>query len=54
MPQLNPSPWLLYLLLAWFIFLLSAPNKILGHTNLNEPNTKNTKMTKFTWTWPWQ
>nr|YP_009132560.1 ATP synthase F0 subunit 8 [Pelophylax shqipericus]AKA55379.1 ATP synthase F0 subunit 8 [Pelophylax shqipericus] len=54
MPQLNPSPWLLYLLLTWLILLFLAPSKISGHTNLNEPSTKNTKTTKFTWTWPWQ
>nr|YP_010192473.1 ATP synthase F0 subunit 8 [Rana johnsi]QZO77442.1 ATP synthase F0 subunit 8 [Rana johnsi] len=54
MPQLNPVPWLCYLTLAWLIFLTLAPTKILNHTNLNEPNTKNTKTTSHTWTWPWQ
>nr|YP_009144130.1 ATP synthase F0 subunit 8 [Lithobates sylvaticus]AKE36768.1 ATP synthase F0 subunit 8 [Lithobates sylvaticus] len=53
MPQLNPVPWLYYLLLVWLIFILLAPAKILSHTNLNEPNSKNTKTHKFMWTWPW-
>nr|UWI53501.1 ATP synthase F0 subunit 8 [Pelophylax chosenicus] len=54
MPQLNPSPWLFYLFLTWLILTFLAPSKILGHTNLNEPNPKGTKTTNFTWTWPWQ
>nr|BCG05730.1 ATP synthase F0 subunit 8 [Glandirana rugosa] len=54
MPQLNPSPWLLYLVLTWLIVLFLTPNKILGHTKLNEPNAKTTKMFNLSWPWPWQ
>nr|AGN71260.1 ATP synthase F0 subunit 8 [Amnirana albolabris] len=54
MPQLNPTPWLLYLLLAWLILLFLSPNKILGHINLNQPNPKTAKLANFMWTWPWQ
>ncbi|APY20706.1 ATPase subunit 8 (mitochondrion) [Aquarana catesbeiana] len=53
MPQLNPLPWLFYLFMAWLIFLLLTPTKILNHTNLNEPGSKSTKTNKFMWTWPW-
>nr|YP_010891589.1 ATP synthase F0 subunit 8 [Hydrophylax leptoglossa]WJL98145.1 ATP synthase F0 subunit 8 [Hydrophylax leptoglossa] len=54
MPQLNPTPWLLYLILTWLVLLLVAPNKILGHTTLHDPNPKATKTYNFTWMWPWQ
>nr|YP_001122917.1 ATP synthase F0 subunit 8 [Pelophylax plancyi]ABM45880.1 ATPase 8 [Pelophylax plancyi] len=40
MPQLNPSPWLFYLFLAWLILTFLAPSKILGHTNLMIHNLK--------------
>nr|AOW69082.1 ATP synthase F0 subunit 8 [Rana pyrenaica] len=53
MPQLNPVPWLCYLILVWLIFLSLAPSKILNHTNLNEPSSKSTKTDNYMWTWPW-
>nr|AHG32626.1 ATP synthase subunit 8 [Glandirana rugosa]BCG05717.1 ATP synthase F0 subunit 8 [Glandirana rugosa] len=54
MPQLNPMPWLFYLIITWLIFLFLAPKKILGHIKINEPNTKTTEMSYISWSWPWQ
>nr|ATL16188.1 ATP synthase F0 subunit 8 [Neoceratodus forsteri] len=54
MPQLNPNPWFMILLLSWIVFLLILPSKIIAHTYLNEPTTQNTeKLTAQPWTWPW-
>nr|YP_009183156.1 ATP synthase F0 subunit 8 [Rana huanrensis]ALM54858.1 ATP synthase F0 subunit 8 [Rana huanrensis]UJT97726.1 ATP synthase F0 subunit 8 [Rana huanrensis] len=53
MPQLNPLPWLCYLILVWLIFLSLAPSKILNHISLNEPNSKSAKTNNYMWTWPW-
>nr|YP_009764049.1 ATP synthase F0 subunit 8 [Synchiropus sycorax]QIS89400.1 ATP synthase F0 subunit 8 [Synchiropus sycorax] len=54
MPQLNPSPWLMILLLSWTIFLFFIPTKVITHIFPNKliPGAKNT-FTKTPWTWPW-
>nr|YP_009072519.1 ATP synthase F0 subunit 8 [Glandirana tientaiensis]AIQ78409.1 ATP synthase F0 subunit 8 [Glandirana tientaiensis] len=54
MPQLNPKPWLFYLVIVWLIFPILPMIKILGHTSMNEPNTKTVKMVNPSWSWPWQ
>nr|QQV68568.1 ATP synthase F0 subunit 8 [Amolops chunganensis] len=54
MPQLNPTPWFIYLLLAWLIILFLAPSKILGHINLSELSPKYAKTLKYSWAWPWR
>nr|BCG05743.1 ATP synthase F0 subunit 8 [Glandirana rugosa] len=54
MPQLDPMPWLFYLIITWLTVLFLAPNKILGHIKINEPNTKTNEMLNISWSWPWQ
>nr|YP_009685521.1 ATP synthase F0 subunit 8 [Epiplatys dageti]QDT76512.1 ATP synthase F0 subunit 8 [Epiplatys dageti] len=55
MPQLNPEPWFLILLLSWAMFLIFIPPKILAHSTLKDPNIQSTeKSNKEMWNWPWQ
>nr|YP_009991717.1 ATP synthase F0 subunit 8 [Piaya cayana]QNN84539.1 ATP synthase F0 subunit 8 [Piaya cayana] len=54
MPQLNPNPWFLIMLLTWFTFLLIIQPKVLSFLQTNSPSTKHTLPHKTTsWTWPW-
>nr|YP_004842028.1 ATP synthase F0 subunit 8 [Tridentiger bifasciatus]AEM23529.1 ATP synthase F0 subunit 8 [Tridentiger bifasciatus]UFH80710.1 ATP synthase F0 subunit 8 [Tridentiger bifasciatus] len=54
MPQLNPAPWFVMLLLSWSVFLTIVLPKTLDHTFPNEPTSQNTKNSKKgKWTWPW-
>nr|ANW06493.1 ATP synthase F0 subunit 8 [Scutiger ningshanensis] len=60
MPQLNPSPWFLILILSWFVFLIVFTPKI----HKIHPTVKsNTAMIStpeiyhsfypWNWIWPW-
>nr|YP_002364592.1 ATP synthase F0 subunit 8 [Eurystomus orientalis]ABY26861.1 ATP synthase F0 subunit 8 [Eurystomus orientalis] len=54
MPQLNPNPWFLIMLLTWLTFLLVIQPKLLSFTSLNPPTNKPLMTIKTTpWTWPW-
>nr|AAP75251.1 ATP synthase 8 [Chromis retrofasciata]AAP75253.1 ATP synthase 8 [Chromis retrofasciata] len=54
MPQLNPSPWFLILMLSWVVFLTLLPPKVLTHLSPNEPAPQNTKKPQMgSWNWPW-
>nr|BBA31828.1 ATPase subunit 8 [Takydromus tachydromoides] len=52
MPQLNPAPWFLAFLLAWFTMfimstkILNSKPKLLTTPYLEQLNNPN-------WTWPW-
>nr|AET83989.1 ATPase 8 [Sceloporus scalaris]AET84107.1 ATPase 8 [Sceloporus scalaris] len=54
MPQLNPSPWFLIMLLVWAALMIIFLNKTLLISHLNHP-TEATLETKHltSWTWPW-
>nr|AEX10793.1 ATPase8 [Phrynosoma mcallii] len=53
MPQLNPSPWFLILLMTWAMLMLIFLNKTLNMLFPNMP-TQNQPMKPLTsWTWPW-
>nr|AAP41253.1 ATPase subunit 8 [Strongylura n. sp. EEEB-2000]AAP41255.1 ATPase subunit 8 [Strongylura n. sp. EEEB-2000] len=54
MPQLNPAPWFITLLLTWSVFLIILPPKIMAHTFPNDFYLQNVESVKTnTWTWPW-
>nr|YP_009111885.1 ATP synthase F0 subunit 8 [Bubulcus ibis]AHN95729.1 ATP synthase F0 subunit 8 [Bubulcus ibis] len=54
MPQLNPNPWFLILLMSWMTFSLIIQPKLLAFTTTNPPSTKSKASSKTTpWTWPW-
>nr|AKJ76829.1 ATP synthase F0 subunit 8 [Gambelia wislizenii] len=54
MPQLNPSPWFLVMLLTWTILMFIMLNKTLNLKYLNTPMQKESEMlTPAPWTWPW-
>nr|YP_009991873.1 ATP synthase F0 subunit 8 [Aegotheles bennettii]QNN84747.1 ATP synthase F0 subunit 8 [Aegotheles bennettii] len=54
MPQLNPNPWFLTLLMSWTIFSLIFQPKLLQFTTTNPPSNMNLTTTKTTsWIWPW-
>nr|AAU20647.1 ATP synthase F0 subunit 8 [Nototriton abscondens] len=52
MPQLNPGPWFLIMLMSWFIYMIIMP-KTQDMNMLNEPNMKNDKSNTQPWHWPW-
>nr|YP_009111386.1 ATP synthase F0 subunit 8 [Ardea cinerea]AAT72186.1 ATP synthase F0 subunit 8 [Ardea cinerea]AHN95755.1 ATP synthase F0 subunit 8 [Ardea cinerea]QHI42518.1 ATP synthase F0 subunit 8 [Ardea cinerea]BAE44348.1 F0-ATP synthase subunit 8 [Ardea cinerea jouyi] len=54
MPQLNPNPWFLTLLMSWATFSLIIQPKLLAFTTTNPPSTKSKVSPKTTpWAWPW-
>nr|AAD56460.1 ATPase 8 [Piaya melanogaster] len=54
MPQLNPNPWFLIMMLTWFTFLLIIQPKLLSFMQANSPSIKHSLPHKTTpWTWPW-
>nr|YP_009536848.1 ATP synthase F0 subunit 8 [Falco amurensis]ARJ60455.1 ATP synthase F0 subunit 8 [Falco amurensis] len=54
MPQLNPNPWFLTMLITWTIFSLIIQPKLLPFTPINHPMNKTNIPNKSTpWTWPW-
>nr|YP_010691652.1 ATP synthase F0 subunit 8 [Dopasia sokolovi]WBU94800.1 ATP synthase F0 subunit 8 [Dopasia sokolovi] len=54
MPQLNPNPWLLVMLLSWFTLTMLLLSKT---QNAHFPNTPTHqqpyKQGTNTWIWPW-
>nr|AET84009.1 ATPase 8 [Sceloporus samcolemani] len=54
MPQLNPSPWFLIMLLVWATLMIIFLNKTLIMLYPNHP-TETPLETKHlsSWTWPW-
>nr|YP_044743.1 ATP synthase F0 subunit 8 [Sceloporus occidentalis]BAD24728.1 ATPase subunit 8 [Sceloporus occidentalis] len=54
MPQLNPSPWFLIMLLVWAALMIIFLNKTLMMLSPNTP-TETASETKHmtSWTWPW-
>nr|AYN73443.1 ATP synthase F0 subunit 8 [Capito niger] len=54
MPQLNPNPWFLTMIISWFTFSLLIQPKLLSFTPTNNPLNKTPTASKTTpWTWPW-
>nr|YP_010386988.1 ATP synthase F0 subunit 8 [Eutropis multifasciata]QXG82715.1 ATP synthase F0 subunit 8 [Eutropis multifasciata]UPO66919.1 ATP synthase F0 subunit 8 [Eutropis multifasciata]UZC57559.1 ATP synthase F0 subunit 8 [Eutropis multifasciata]UZC57572.1 ATP synthase F0 subunit 8 [Eutropis multifasciata] len=54
MPQLNPSPWFLILLLSWMTLLMMFKTKALSIAQENTPvPPTTTKQQTTSWTWPW-
>nr|AOS51582.1 ATP synthase F0 subunit 8 [Alticus sp. GC-2016] len=54
MPQLNPAPWFMILVLAWLVFLIIIPPKVLAHTFPNEPSPSAAEKSETkSWSWPW-
>nr|YP_001586139.1 ATP synthase F0 subunit 8 [Rhynochetos jubatus]ABO93087.1 ATP synthase subunit 8 [Rhynochetos jubatus]QNN84734.1 ATP synthase F0 subunit 8 [Rhynochetos jubatus] len=54
MPQLNPNPWFLIMLLTWSVFSLILQPKLLSFFTTNTPSNMTFTPTKTSpWTWPW-
>ncbi|YP_006884101.1 ATP synthase F0 subunit 8 (mitochondrion) [Protopterus annectens] len=54
MPQLNPDPWFIILLISWLTFLLILLPKILSHKTNNCPTPQSQdKLFLPPWNWPW-
>nr|YP_009114579.1 ATP synthase F0 subunit 8 [Accipiter virgatus]AIG60100.1 ATP synthase F0 subunit 8 [Accipiter virgatus]AJO61773.1 ATP synthase F0 subunit 8 [Accipiter virgatus]BCD56003.1 ATP synthase subunit 8 [Accipiter gularis iwasakii] len=54
MPQLNPNPWFLIMLLSWLTFSLIIQPKLLSFISTNTPSNKPTMTTHTpSWNWPW-
>nr|WGS98777.1 ATP synthase subunit 8 [Amazilia rutila] len=54
MPQLNPNPWLLIMIMSWLTFSLIIQPKLLSFTPANTPSEKlQTSTETSSWPWPW-
>nr|YP_010155859.1 ATP synthase F0 subunit 8 [Ateuchosaurus chinensis]QQY85228.1 ATP synthase F0 subunit 8 [Ateuchosaurus chinensis] len=54
MPQLNPAPWLLIMLLSWAVLLMIFKTKTTASTQINTPTTLDfTTQHTTPWHWPW-
>nr|QOI74409.1 ATP synthase F0 subunit 8 [Caiman crocodilus] len=52
MPQLNPEPWLIILLITWAFFTTILQPQTTSLIPTNDPSTHSLQTTK-TWPWPW-
>nr|QOD97821.1 ATP synthase F0 subunit 8 [Alopecoenas beccarii] len=53
MPQLNPHPWFLTMLLSWLTYSLIIQPKLLSFTPTNSPSNKTLTVKTTPWSWPW-
>nr|AEX10788.1 ATPase8 [Phrynosoma asio] len=53
MPQLNPSPWFLILLMVWTTLMIIFMNKTLNILYPNTPTQSQMKNPLTPWIWPW-
>nr|WML69079.1 ATP synthase F0 subunit 8 [Amazona leucocephala]WML69105.1 ATP synthase F0 subunit 8 [Amazona leucocephala] len=54
MPQLNPNPWFITMIMSWLTFSLLLQPKMLSFIATNTPASKAPATTKNKpWTWPW-
>nr|YP_044730.1 ATP synthase F0 subunit 8 [Shinisaurus crocodilurus]BAD24780.1 ATPase subunit 8 [Shinisaurus crocodilurus] len=54
MPQLNPAPWLLILIMSWLTLLLLYLTKTTNFSNTYTPSIFQTVNHKASpWAWPW-
>nr|ABY73814.1 ATPase 8 [Urosaurus nigricaudus] len=54
MPQLNPSPWFLIMILIWTALMMLFLNKALTMLYPNSPmETDSKSKPPSSWTWPW-
>nr|YP_009058350.1 ATP synthase F0 subunit 8 [Percilia irwini]QHD18588.1 ATPase subunit 8 [Percilia gillissi]QHD18601.1 ATPase subunit 8 [Percilia irwini]BAP40353.1 ATPase subunit 8 [Percilia irwini]BBU25804.1 ATPase subunit 8 [Percilia irwini] len=54
MPQLNPAPWFMILILTWIILLVMMTPKVLAHLSPNNPSPSATEKAKTEpWHWTW-
>nr|YP_009072307.1 ATP synthase F0 subunit 8 [Zebrias zebrinus]AGH27476.1 ATP synthase subunit 8 [Zebrias zebrinus] len=54
MPQLNPTPWFTFLVLAWLVFFTIMPSKLLSYWFPNEPTSPDSKIPNSnpqSWLW---
>nr|AFX69517.1 ATP synthase F0 subunit 8 [Belonesox belizanus] len=55
MPQLNPTPWLAYLLFSWTVFAVLVLPKVTMHAFMENPTPlPKQKANAKPWNWPWQ
>nr|YP_097275.1 ATP synthase F0 subunit 8 [Bolitoglossa n. sp. RLM-2004]AAU20725.1 ATP synthase F0 subunit 8 [Bolitoglossa n. sp. RLM-2004] len=52
MPQLNPHPWFLILMMSWLIYLM-VMSKSNSLKMLNNSLTKTNQYFLKSWNWPW-
>nr|AYN73558.1 ATP synthase F0 subunit 8 [Nyctyornis amictus] len=56
MPQLNPNPWFLTMLLSWFVLSFIFQPKLLTFISPNQPQPTSKTLTSAkppSWSWPW-
>nr|YP_009104468.1 ATP synthase F0 subunit 8 [Heliornis fulica]AHA13334.1 ATP synthase F0 subunit 8 [Heliornis fulica]QOD97617.1 ATP synthase F0 subunit 8 [Heliornis fulica] len=54
MPQLNPNPWFMIMILSWLTLSLIMQPKLLSFLSPNPLHTKQITAHKTQpWTWPW-
>nr|ACS37083.1 ATP synthase F0 subunit 8 [Grandisonia alternans]ANH55785.1 ATP synthase F0 subunit 8 [Grandisonia larvata] len=53
MPQLNPNPWFLIMILSWTILMTIMLPKLIKHTPTNPIPQSILHKQIMTWNWPW-
>nr|UNQ32345.1 ATP synthase F0 subunit 8 [Hoplodactylus duvaucelii]UNQ32592.1 ATP synthase F0 subunit 8 [Hoplodactylus duvaucelii]UNQ32852.1 ATP synthase F0 subunit 8 [Hoplodactylus duvaucelii] len=53
MPQLNPAPWLLTLIMSWTFLTIFLTPKLLTTNFPNSPEPQLEMQTNSPWIWPW-
>nr|ARM56344.1 ATP synthase F0 subunit 8 [Draco maculatus] len=52
MPQLNPDPWLVTMMITWLL-MLALMTKIISACQTTTPTPQDQKALKGSLTWPW-
>nr|ANH55775.1 ATP synthase F0 subunit 8 [Grandisonia alternans] len=53
MPQLNPNPWFLIMILSWVILMTITLPKTIKHKPTNPISQQTLEKQTMTWNWPW-
>nr|ANH55810.1 ATP synthase F0 subunit 8 [Grandisonia alternans]ANH55847.1 ATP synthase F0 subunit 8 [Grandisonia alternans] len=53
MPQLNPNPWFLIMILSWAILMIITLPKTIKHKPTNPISQLTLEKQTTTWNWPW-
>nr|BBD20516.1 ATP synthase F0 subunit 8 [Cyrtodactylus tigroides] len=54
MPQLNPAPWFMTLVMTWTILALVMKLTLTNIPNTQQPHQTNKPTTTPHWPWTWQ
>nr|ANH55834.1 ATP synthase F0 subunit 8 [Hypogeophis brevis] len=53
MPQLNPNPWFLIMILSWMSLIIITLPKMIKHEPTNPISHLPQEKQTMAWNWPW-